>query len=247
MDSPQNASFIPKSPVHGSVSRRRVRKVYVLTYLVYVFFVGTLLAAGLTWIYQQAQERKLATAQDQLQKARNSFKPEDLTAVTELDGRMRAAQKMLDQQISIVDLLQAVEKTTVQSVQLSGFTYKKDEGNKLTLSMTARAADFNSALFQRQVLTGNPVLSGATMQNVTYVNTPATQDSPAQQQINFTLEEAVPSSALLTKTTANTGTNDTTANTTAPAGAATTTDTTVVDPTAAATATASTTGTGSNQ
>ena len=44
MEKPQGTSFIPKSPVKGTVKPRGVRKVYILTYVTYVLFFGTLIS-----------------------------------------------------------------------------------------------------------------------------------------------------------------------------------------------------------
>ncbi len=59
MENPQGASFIPKSPVRGSTKPRKVRRVYVLTYVAFVCFIGSLLAAVGMFFYDLSIDRKI--------------------------------------------------------------------------------------------------------------------------------------------------------------------------------------------
>jgi hypothetical protein len=191
MDSSQGSSFIPKTPMSGSLSKRRVRKIYIFTYLIYTFFIGSLLAAGGVWFYKVTVQKELAAVQVALNEERERFNQADLEKVTELDARLIEAKNVFDAQVSVLQILKAVERITLASVDMHGFTFEKDVSAKLVLELSAEAGDFNTTLFQRQVLAGDAVLGGAEVTSVTYATTPETDGSPSGSSVMFKVEKDV--------------------------------------------------------
>jgi len=191
MDSSQSSSFIPKTPMSGTLNKRRVRKMYIFTYLIYIFFISSLLAAGGTWFYKVSTQNKLAAVQSELNEERKKFNQADLEKVTELDSLIIEANKILTGQVSVVQILEAVERVTLVAVDMRGFLFEKDINTKLVLELSAEASDFNTTLFQRQVLSGDAVLGGATVTGVTYANTAASEDSKAKSSVLFTVEKDI--------------------------------------------------------
>lgn len=190
MDSSSGASFIPKSPVKGTVNRRRVRRVYIFTYIIYIFFIGTLIASGVTWFYQYTMERKLEDTKLALNDERSKFNQADLSRVNDVNHRLQEVRRILDRQVSLLSVFKAIEDTTLRSIQLSGFAYQRDLNSELTVNLLAKANDFNATLFQRQVLNGNPVLAQSTLSEVTY--TAGVADDPgAGGSVSFTLTTPV--------------------------------------------------------
>jgi len=143
-----------------------------------------------------------------------------MTMVLDLSKRLSEAHGLVNQQVSLGLVFSALEKTTIAPVTLSGMTYEKAESAKLLLTLTARASDFNAALYQRQVLSTNEVLAGAKITNVQYGVQETTGDDSAQvsEMVTFTIEkdldpQAVPSqvgTTLSTQTTPVTSVNDST-------------------------------------
>lgn len=168
MDSSQTSSFIPKTPVRGAVAKRKVRKVYVFTYLIYIFFLGTLIAAGVMWFFKLSAENELSAVQQNLAVEKGKFNQSNMAQVIDLDDRMNQASRLLSQQISLASVFTALEQVTVAPVSLTGFKYEKAESATLELALRARTNTFNAALYQRQVLASNPVLAGATVTDVQY-------------------------------------------------------------------------------
>ncbi len=191
MDSSQGSSFIPKSPVRGAVTKRRVRKVYLITYLIYVFFVGSLLASAGIWFYKFTVQNDLDAVKLALNEERDKFKQSDLEMVSELNLRMKEADRLLGEQVSVANLLRAIESTTLLSVDLAGFLYEKDISGELRLTLNAQADDFNSTLFQRQVLASNPVLAGASMVSVAYGAQEGDTTTQAEDTITFVIAKSI--------------------------------------------------------
>lgn len=185
MDSSQGSSFIPKAPVRGTVNKRRVRKVYVFTYLIYIFFIGSLLTAGGAWLYKLSVQRDLDAMKVTLNSEREQFNQADLERIRELNQRMEEVKRLLDNTVSMRSVLEAIEAVTVSAVDITGFSYHKEDSGALTLALAASADSFNTALFQRQVLASNPILAGATFDSVTYAGNNGDQ---AGEVITFTID-----------------------------------------------------------
>ncbi len=193
MDSSQSSSFIPKAPVRGAVTKRRVRKVYVFTYLIYIVFICSLLAAAGFWFVHYSADAKLAEAQRALTEAQSKFNDSDVAAVMELNERMEEANALFKGHVSLVRALEAVESVTVASVSMTGLKYVKAESAKLSFSLVARTDDFNSARYQREVLASNPVLAGSVLTSINYgVSEAATEgQSAAQAVVSFNIEKVL--------------------------------------------------------
>ncbi len=191
MDSSQGSSFIPKSPVRGAVTKRRVRKVYLITYLIYVFFVGSLLASAGIWFYKFTVQNDLDAVKLALNEERDRFKQSDLEMVSQLNLRMKEADRLLSEQVSVANLLRAIESTMVLSVDLAGFLYEKDISGELRMTLNAQADDFNSTLFQRQVLASNPVLAGANMVSVAYGTQEGDATTQPEDTITFVIAKSI--------------------------------------------------------
>ncbi len=168
MDSSQTSSFIPKSPVRGNVAKRKVRKVYVITYVIYIVFLGVLIASAFVWFLKMTATSGLSSIQADLAAEKTKFNQSDMAMVLELSERMEEAYTLLNQRVYLESVFDALEAVTAAPVFLTGMEYKKDEGAKLVLSLTARATDFNAVRFQRQLLSTSNVLAGAKITNVEY-------------------------------------------------------------------------------
>ena len=191
MENQQGGSFIPKSPVRGTVKPSGVRKVYIFTYVAFVFFFGTLLATAGTFFYNISIESQLAAQKERLAQARNSFNQADLERVRELESRMDSAFGILNKKVSILTLLEALQDTTLRSVQIKGFEYIKNIDNSLNLKLAIETTDFNAALFQREVLSGSPVLKGATISDITHTNIDSVSEgeSLSKSTVSFTVSK----------------------------------------------------------
>lgn len=191
MDSSQGSSFIPKSPVRGSVQKRRPRKIYVFSFLIYIFFIGTIVAAGIFWFIKYSVEGQLAAVQQALTEERGKFNESELLRVSEVDARMDEAERLLNGQVSVVKILEAIETVTLSSVTMAGFDYEKSENASLTLALNAAAGDFNSARFQRQVISSSPVLAGSVLSNITYGAQASDTSGAFSDVVSFVLEKTI--------------------------------------------------------
>lgn len=187
MDNTQGSSFIPNTPIRGGKPGRskKNRKVYVLTYISFVLFFGALVATGAVFFLALQEEKNLSYQKQQLDAERSRFKESELQEVRELDARLKTAHTILNNTISVTNLMTSLEATLLRPALVKAFSFTKDGvsentsaasgrtgGDTFTLALDVDMPDFNAVLFQREVLGGNGVLQGAEIHEVTY-GTPA--------------------------------------------------------------------------
>lgn len=163
---PQSTSFIPHRPTQGNIQNRGVRKVYILTYVSYVVFFGTLLAVGGVLAYKFTLGTQLARQQQLLAEQRNKFKEGDIETVKTLERRINTSKERMDKHASVLAVLEAFEKNAVESLHFSNIMYKRASDASAKVTVTGTADAFNGILFQRDVLLSNPVLAKATVSGV---------------------------------------------------------------------------------
>jgi len=192
MEKHQGNSFIPKSPVRASSKPKGIRKVYILTYVTYVFFFGTLLAAALVFGYGFSVNAQLNSEKSSLLAERDSFNQADMERVQELDSRMKFAASVLDRQVSLSSLLQMLETKTVSSAHIYGLEYTKEIDGSLKLALQVRSENFNDALFQREEFFSDPVLSGATISDINFARSESEGEISFQrQEVNFVVAKTL--------------------------------------------------------
>lgn len=170
---PSSPSFIPKQPAVGKVKKRRVtRKIYVLTYVSFVFFFGTLIAAGGTFFYELSVKSQLEVQKQKLIEERKLFNQADFERVKEFDTKLISAKKVLDEHVSVLSILEALESSTVSTVQLMALEIDRTSNNSIALSLEAMSENFNSVIFQRKIFNSNPVLHGSELNGFSIMSAP---------------------------------------------------------------------------
>lgn len=163
-------SFIPSSPIAGNRPSRRVRKIYIVSYIVYVFFTVTIIASLGIFGYTQYLDSQITAAKQDLVTKQSGFDTSALEEVSTLESRLKQASTIFKGQVSLNTVLTAVEEVVLNSVTITGFDYS-DLSQTITLKMTASLPDFNAAVYQRTILNNHPVFAASTIQNISYGNT----------------------------------------------------------------------------
>ncbi len=191
MNTTQGSSFIPNTPIRGEkVGRsKKTRKVYVLTYISFVLFFGALVATAAVFFLSMQEEKNLSMQKQQLETERARFAESELERVRELDVRLKTAYTILDNTVSVANLMTALESTLLRPSLVSAFTLTKNGAlesaqaatskDAFTVSLDVAMPDFNAVLFQREVLAGNSILQGAEVHEVSYGTTAEGADTVA--------------------------------------------------------------------
>jgi hypothetical protein len=195
MVSPQGTSFIPQRPAHGKAASRKVRKIYVLAYLSYVLFFGALISAGIVFFLGYSLNAELTERQKQLSTERELFNQGDIESIRDLEKRINLARERLDNHVSVLAILEALERSAVQSLTFTGLTYEREGDQFPLVTFTGTSDQFNNILFQREVLSTNPILAGSTFNEVS-VDSAKTEEQEGSSVIQFTLEKKVDTSLI---------------------------------------------------
>lgn len=194
MDGSQGSSFIPKQPARGKVKTRGVRKIYVFAYVSFVLFFGTLIATAGTFFYKVSVDAQLNAEKQKLADLKGQFNNAELVRIKELERRLNLAAVLIDQHISVSAFLRALEQNAIDSISFKKLELERPEPNDITILLSGTTGDFNSVLFQRSVIANNPVLSGATFEELKAATVGAGEQSPtatinAQTTVDFVIHQ----------------------------------------------------------
>jgi hypothetical protein len=186
---PQGTSFIPQRQTQRKQKNHGVRKIYILAYVSYVLFFGTVFAAGGTFFYKYTLDSQLENKKSELATERTNFNQADIESVRELSDRIYIAKEKMDGHVSVLSIFEALENSSSQALTFRKFSYKRPEEAVPLVTLTGEASNFNSLLFQREVLDLNPVFSGADFAEVALnLVTDENQDSNAEPYPLVTFE-----------------------------------------------------------
>lgn len=194
----QQSSFIPKAPMRAQMDKPRSGKVYILTYVSVVFLLGALMATAIVFFYGLQAQRKLTEQQNKFDQEFQQFDSGVLAEVTELSVRLSEAKSLLNQTVSPVRLMNALEVTLVQSVTVSSLTLNKQDDGTYLLELNARAPEFNAVRYQRDLISANLILAGAEITETVYgadsagtENQQVVQNDISKDTVAFTISKTL--------------------------------------------------------
>lgn len=200
MADPSNKSFIPK---RGPVKQKRgtqSRQVYIFSILSYVLLFATLLATGGVFLYGNYIDGQLDNEISALNQEISSFSEGDMQRVLEFDLRLAQASSRLNNSVSIVSLFQAIEQSTIDTVQLEQLALERVGDSSYILTAAVQTDSFDSTIFQRNTFNDRNELFSSV--NVTSVDTvtvsenSGTEGSSLRPLVTFSAELEVPLSAI---------------------------------------------------
>lgn len=155
------SSFIPQRPTRGKVAPKSFRKVYILSYVSYLIFFTVLLAVGGIFFYKLTLQTKLGELQKELVARQQSFNQADLDRLKNLDQRIDTASSLVNNHASVVSILDALQKTVTDPVQLVSLNYDRTQNDGMPrLEVVALADEFDEVIFQEQILRNNAITDG---------------------------------------------------------------------------------------
>lgn len=191
-------SFIPKRSTGRVAPVRSGRRVYVLSYIAYVLFFGTLLSVvGIFFLHNQA-ETQLQKFIELIDDERQAFQEQsEVNEIKALDTQLNTAMQILNWHAAPSVIFEAIEGVIVQSVQLEDFQYKRITGGPAEISFGGKTGSFDVLLFQREVMSDSNLLASADIVEVSYgagsevVETTGQQTSQPSQSatVMFTFED----------------------------------------------------------
>jgi hypothetical protein len=153
MQGSSNNSFIPKRSNSKRQHSKPGRKIFVVTIISYSLLFAALLAAGATLLYKNYTTTQLENEAVALDNAVNTFSVQDFKRVQDFDAALTKAKGRVDNTVSIVAVLDELDRITAQPIQINDFELQRkgDEDLLITVNFTTETLD--GALFQRKMLT----------------------------------------------------------------------------------------------
>lgn len=162
------SSFIPKRSTGKVSPTRTAQRIYILSYVTYVFFFGTLLSVvGIFFLHQQA-ERQLSEHIALLESERESFNNAELEEIRQLDERLKYAMLILEQHTAPSRIFEELERVIVETIRLTTFSLVHREEGGLAISMSGSSEGFDPLIFQREAMKESDLLASADLVTVEY-------------------------------------------------------------------------------
>lgn len=173
-----STSFIPKRPVSSessASSHRSGASVGLLTIITIIVIVGTIVAFGGVYLYQQSLASQKAKLQQQITAAQNGLGSSFVSDMQRLSQRINGVEILIQSHVVVSPIFAALQATTLQSVQYKTFTYdfktNGGTGSKMVeVVITGIAKDYatlalQSDAYAQSTLIKNPVFSELTVED----------------------------------------------------------------------------------
>lgn len=162
-------SFIPKKPIvkNRVVSSRPVGILLVAS--LFILFT-VLIATGGLYFYQLSVSKSIPQLQSQLDLAKSSFEPSEITKLQVLDKRLTAATEILNNHVAVTPIFEALETATLKTVRYTKFSYTlgATPTAPVTVQISGQAIGYRSIALESDLLGQNkniidPVFSNLTL------------------------------------------------------------------------------------
>lgn len=160
-------SFIPKN-ANRVRKPRTSKRIYIFSYVSYVFFFGTLLAVIGVYVLSVQTGRALEASKQELARERETFDQGDIAAVRDLEKRIVTAEKLLNESAAPSTLFSSLESIVADPVRFASVAYERLPGNEFTITFDVAADAFDPILFEQELLKTVPALAEAEVVDYRY-------------------------------------------------------------------------------
>jgi hypothetical protein len=171
MDPQLPTSFIPKRPVVAGVptEQHSSRAVGLLSLVTAIVVIATLLSFVFVFLYQRSLSTQKEKFEQMINDARNGVGTDFLADMKRLNARIIGVKTLLDKHIVVTPIFEALQATTLRSVQYKSFSYQfvtdpttKEQMVRVSLNGVAKnytTIALQSDAFAQSSLIKNPVFS----------------------------------------------------------------------------------------
>jgi hypothetical protein len=192
-------SFIPKRPIEsGSVAAERPKaKRGLASFISVIIILAIVVATAGTYFYEASLEGQVQSAQALLKQTRDGIGTDFVSDMKRLDDRISAVKTLLDNHIVVTPIFQALQATTLRSVQYTSFAYTfgtsetADSGTTartVTVTLEGTADAYSTLALQSDAFLGNTLIKNPVFSDL--------QVDDTTHKIKFKLQFSVDASAL---------------------------------------------------
>jgi len=165
----QGSSFIPKNSNRVSTVRTRgTHRIYILSYVSYIVFFGTLFAVAGVFLYASSVNRSVVSVKDQLAAERSRFSTDEIESIKLLDMRLKGAEKLVNESAAPSKIFEDLEAVVADNVRFSALEYKYLPSGQFELALTGRAEELNEVIWQQELFKNADVLNDAVVSEYDY-------------------------------------------------------------------------------
>jgi len=168
MDQNFQTSFIPKKPIvkERAVASKPVG--FLLIISLFILFL-VLAATGGLYFYKGIVKKNISSLENTLNLAKNRFEASKITALEELDKRLRASSEILANHIVVTPIFEALEVITMKTVRYTKFSYALgvEQNSPITVTMSGQAIGYRSIALQSDLFAKNKNLIDPVFSNLT--------------------------------------------------------------------------------
>lgn len=168
-----NSSFIPKKTIKKVERSRGRKRVYILSYVSYGLFFGTVAASVFIFAYTYTLSNQLQAKIDELDSQRETYNQSDLVAIKEWQRQLRIAEAFYSKHISPYQVLSLLERSTAADIQFRSFNYTQEE-NGLSITMRGETDNLDGVAFQDGTFRDHPLFGTVQIANVNKTSDAAT-------------------------------------------------------------------------
>jgi hypothetical protein len=179
----RDASFIPKNSNQPKKRVRTSRRIYVLSYLCYVVFFGTLLVVLGTYVYADQVQKTLVATRAELEEARTTFSEGDIETIRTLEKKLLVANEIVRDTRSPSLIFGELERVIAENVTLKGYTYRSLDNGNFQIQFEAVADDFNSLIFQRSQMMNSELLAAAKVARFDFSRSSSDEEESANENL----------------------------------------------------------------
>jgi hypothetical protein len=198
--SSSNSSFIPKRGTSKHKRRVRSGNVYILTLISYVLLFGALIASGAVFFYASIMNGQLQDEITAMNQAVNEFNQADLLQVQQFNDRLIQVENRLNNAGSVLTILEAIEASTIDTVRISSLDLQRQYDEQYVIETQIETDTFDSAIFQRRISQGNPLVGETEYTDVTLQVSTNEDSATIGQALALTALIAVPVGAVVPPT-----------------------------------------------
>jgi len=192
------SSFIPKRGATRSKRKAPAKRIFVFSLVAYSLVFAALISSGASYLYKNYTMSLLQNEVSLLNSEISTFSISDLSVVSEFDLTLQRASNRLENTVSIVAALDAIDLVTAQPVQITSLTMDRVGDDFMQFQLEVTAQSFDSALFQRHLINADPQLfSEVSIYDVSVETTAVTESQSTvtpltDQPVSFTVTMQMP-------------------------------------------------------
>jgi len=150
MEPKGKTSFVPKKPIVEKDKKNKSTMSSLFFVISFVIFALTLAGAGGVYFYKKYVEKSINQKKQYLEESKQAFEPSLIRKLKELDERIQASRRLLNNHIAPSAIFSTLEVNTLKTISFKSVEYRYKESSP-KINMTGEALGFNSVALQSDV------------------------------------------------------------------------------------------------